>query len=155
MAKVGRIAFDYSGNFPSKKPDAERFREASELLTKKREQDLKKFTKHDQGKPRTDLLPPLAVLEVAKVLEHGARKYDESNWNKCDKPNRYTAASLRHKFQDLAAQLYPDLFTREDEDSKILHLAHDVCSGLFELELLLVRRLRCPTSKAKIKKTSE
>ncbi len=122
-----------------------------EAREEERRGELKQFTKYDVGKPRMDLLPPLAVAEVAKVLEYGARKYDETNWNKCDKPNCYTAASLRHKFQDLAAQLYPDLFDREDDESKILHLAHDVCSGLFELELLLVRRLRCPTSKTKTK----
>ncbi len=122
-----------------------------EAREEERREELKQFTKHDAGKPRMDLLPPLALLEVGKVLAHGAKTYSDNNWNKCDKPNRYTAASLRHKFQDLAAQLYPDLFEREDDESKILHLAHDVCSGLFELELLLVRRLRCPTSKTKTK----
>ena len=100
------------------------------------------FTKYDNRKPRTDLLPPLACLKVSEVLTYGAGKYSPSNWNKCVEPNRYTGAGLRHEFQDLAAQLYPDLFSRLDDESKIEHLAHAACSLLFELELELVKALR-------------
>lgn len=34
-------------------------------------------TKHDDGKPRADLLPPDALLEVSKVLDYGAKKYTQ------------------------------------------------------------------------------
>ena len=38
--------------------------------------------KHDQGKPRMDLLPMDALLEIAKVFGFGACKYGDRNWEK-------------------------------------------------------------------------
>ena len=37
------------------------------------------FTKHDTGKPRFDLVPPIAQLEFVKVLTFGAQKYSPDN----------------------------------------------------------------------------
>lgn len=106
------------------------------------------FVKHDKGKPRPELLPALALMEVAKVLRDGAVKYTDDNWNKCNEPRRYKGAVLRHQLEDMVAQMYPDLFDREDAETHILHLAHSVCSGLFELELVLLERLRKERSDA-------
>lgn len=39
--------------------------------------DAEAGTKHDAGKPRADLLPPDALLEVARVLDYGAKKYTQ------------------------------------------------------------------------------
>jgi hypothetical protein len=36
--------------------------------------------KHDNGKPRFDLLPPDALTAVADVFRIGADKYGERNW---------------------------------------------------------------------------
>jgi Domain of unknown function (DUF5664) len=52
--------------------------------------------KHDGGKVRVDLLPFGALLEVAKVLTYGARKYDTDNWRQRMKWRRLIGASLRH-----------------------------------------------------------
>ena len=88
------------------------------------------FIKHDGAKPRTDLLPPLSILEVAKALGFGARKYAPGNWAKCDSRNRYVAAALRHL---LAWQAGEDT----DPESGISHLAHAACSVVFALEMQL------------------
>jgi hypothetical protein len=55
--------------------------------------------KYDSGKAKMHLLPPKALLEVAKVLTFGADKYGEENWRDvADAQNRYASASLRHLF---------------------------------------------------------
>jgi hypothetical protein len=38
--------------------------------------------KHDAGKPRTDLLPPDALLETARVMGEGAARYGDRDWEK-------------------------------------------------------------------------
>ena len=40
----------------------------------------KEGLKHDQGKLRFDLIPPEALIELAKVLTYGASKYNDRNW---------------------------------------------------------------------------
>ena len=87
------------------------------------------FKKFDDEKPRTDLIPPKAIMEVAKVLGFGARKYGATNWNKCPDFNRYVGASLRHIFQHMADEV-------SDEESGCAHLAHAITSLLFVLEKL-------------------
>ena len=55
-------------------------------------------TKHDNDKPRTDLLPPLALLGTSKALAHGVKEYNPYNY-KNDKGldwNRPYGALLRH-----------------------------------------------------------
>jgi hypothetical protein len=53
--------------------------------------------KDDQGKPRLDLIPPQAILDIGKVLSYGAEKYGANNWRKVsDGKSRYYAAALRH-----------------------------------------------------------
>lgn len=87
--------------------------------------------KHDTGKPRFDLIPPLAEREVAKVLEYGARKYAPDNWRKVDDAtNRYLAAVRRH----LNAWQTGEAI---DQESGLPHLAHAATSLLFILELEL------------------
>lgn len=36
--------------------------------------------KHDAGKPRPELIPPEAVMAMARAFSYGARKYSEGNW---------------------------------------------------------------------------
>lgn len=84
--------------------------------------------KADVGKPRLDLLPPAAVMEIAKVLEFGARKYAPDNWRKVEGWRwRYTGAALRHLFAWMGGE-------RADPESGIHHLAHAGCCVLFLLE---------------------
>lgn len=49
-----------------------------------------------RGKGRMDLLPVRALVEVAKVFEAGAVKYDERNWEKGIPLSRFMDSGLRH-----------------------------------------------------------
>ena len=87
--------------------------------------------KYDSAKPRMNLLPPKAIMEVAKVLTFGAEKYDAENWRKLDDlQNRYTAGALRHIFAHMDGE-------QLDPETNLSHLAHALCCLLFKLEIEL------------------
>ena len=87
--------------------------------------------KYDSAKPRMNLLPPKAIIEVSKVLTFGAEKYDAENWRKLDDlQNRYTAGALRHIFAHMDGE-------ELDPESGTSHLAHALCCLLFKLEIEL------------------
>lgn len=77
--------------------------------------------KFDGGKPRTDLLPPDALLGTAAVFEYGARKYAAHNWRKGIAISRLTGALLRHLFAFMAGE-------DNDPESGLPHLDHALCS---------------------------
>ena len=84
--------------------------------------------KYDSTKPKMNLLPPKAILEVAKVLTFGAEKYDAENWRKLDDlQNRYTAGALRHIFAHMDGE-------QLDPETGLSHMAHALCCLLFKLE---------------------
>jgi len=84
-------------------------------------------TKHDQEKPRTDLLPSAPLIEIAKVFTFGAKKYDAHNWRGGLQQSRLIGAALRHL---LAYNDGEDL----DPETGLPHLAHLGCCTLFMLE---------------------
>ena len=49
-----------------------------------------------EGKGRMDLLPFRALIEVAKVYEEGAKKYNDNNWRKGIPLSRYIDSGTRH-----------------------------------------------------------
>lgn len=53
-------------------------------------------TKHDNGKPRTDLMAPDALIGMARVLTLGSAKYHDRNWEKGLDYSRVYGAALRH-----------------------------------------------------------
>ena len=84
--------------------------------------------KFDQEKPMLYLLPPKSLVEIGKVLTHGADKYGPENWRKVDDlQNRYTSAALRHIVAHMEGEKY-------DEETDLSHLAHAMCCLLFKLE---------------------
>ena len=85
--------------------------------------------KHDQGKPRFSLVPPLAEMEVVKVLTFGAEKYAPDNWRKID-PIRYVDAAGRHINAHRRGE-------QADDESGLHHLAHAICCLMFQLEKAL------------------
>jgi hypothetical protein len=87
------------------------------------------FKKYDDGKPRTDLIPPQPLLEVARVYTYGADKYGADNWRNAPSLRRYLAAAQRHV---LAFQDGEDL----DDESGLHHLAHAACNMLIMMTLL-------------------
>ena len=48
------------------------------------------------GKGRMDLLPVSAIIEVSKIFEEGAEKYDSRNWEKGIPVSRFIDSGLRH-----------------------------------------------------------
>ncbi len=81
--------------------------------------------KFDGGKYRHSLLPPGVLKEVIKVLEYGAEKYGENNWQQLtDGRRRYYDAAMRH--MDAWKE-----GVKIDEESGLHHLAHAMCSLMF------------------------
>ncbi len=78
---------------------------------------MKGGTKNDEGKVRVDLVHPLFIVQVAQVMEHGAKKYGAWNWCKGFKWTRLYASTLRHLYAWFCNE---DL----DPDSGLPHLAH-------------------------------
>lgn len=88
-----------------------------------------KGMKHDQDKPRYDLLPPLAIDEMAKVMTFGAKKYAPNSWqNVEDGKARYLAAALRHAFAISRGEIH-------DPETGLLHAGHLMCCAAFLSEL--------------------
>lgn len=81
--------------------------------------------KYDGAKPRFSLLPLGPLGDVVSVLEYGARKYAEDNWQKVSNPRtRYFDAAMRHLLAWRGGE-------RLDPESGLPHLAHAACSLLF------------------------
>ena len=76
--------------------------------------------KHDDGKPRLDLLDRCFLEETARVLGFGADKYAPHNYKKGLAYTRLIAAAMRHivAFND-----GEDI----DPESGLSHLAHAAC----------------------------
>jgi len=93
--------------------------------------------KFDHGKPRVDLLVdgmPRALLAVSDVLTFGAEKYAAHSWKEVEgAAQRYKAAQLRHHLAQCAGE-------EADQETGLLHLAHEACNALFRLELALLER---------------
>ena len=87
--------------------------------------------KYDSKKPKMNLLPPKAIVEVAKVLTFGAQKYGAENWKELeDLQNRYLAGALRHIFAHMDGE-------QLDPETGLSHMAHALCCLLFKLEIEL------------------
>ena len=83
--------------------------------------------KHDQDKVRVELLSPIAMNEIAKVLTFGAKKYADNNWRKGIKWSRVLGASLRHLLAYMGGE-------NKDPESGLSHLSHLGCCVMFLLE---------------------
>lgn len=82
-------------------------------------------TKHDQSKPRFSLIPDGTLSAVIRVLEFGASKYAENNWQSVpDARRRYYDAMHRH----IDAWWQGE---EEDKETGESHLAHAVCCAMF------------------------
>ena len=83
--------------------------------------------KNDNDKVRMELLPEMALVEVAKVFTFGSKKYGDMNYMKGMEWSRLIGAVRRHTSAFLL---------REDNDpeSGIPHLAHAVAGLLMLLE---------------------
>jgi hypothetical protein len=82
--------------------------------------------KFDNGKPPMDLIPYDSLVEIAKVLGYGEKKYATANWAHGIKQRRLLSAAMRHIGQ---------FNSGEDVDSEtgISHLAHAACNLIFAI----------------------
>lgn len=71
---------------------------------------------------RFDLLPPVAMFELARVMEHGAKKYAPNNWRKIP-----VESHVNHALMHLFAWLAGD---RQDQ-----HLTHVLARAAMAVEL--------------------
>jgi hypothetical protein len=85
----------------------------------------KEGKKHDFGKTRYDLIPPVALEHLALVYTFGAKKYGDRNWEKGISWGRIFGAIMRHLWAFWRGE---DL----DPESNLPHLAHAAC-GCFML----------------------
>jgi hypothetical protein len=85
--------------------------------------------KFDGSKPRWSLLPTNTVQQIIQVLEFGAAKYKENNWQYVDRGSeRYYDALMRHVHAWRDGE-------KRDPESGLHHLAHAGCCLLFMLWL--------------------
>jgi hypothetical protein len=65
-------------------------------------QDFKTGSVRDtnEGKPRFDLITPVALFELAMHYSHGAKKYGDRNWEKGQPLHRYIESLERHLFKE-------------------------------------------------------
>ena len=92
--------------------------------------DTNPKTAHGKAKPPMQYVPPVALLELGLVMEHGASKYGLMNWRKDPiSASTFYDALMRHAFQ------YWDGNDR-DLESKRKHLAHIMacCTILLDAE---------------------
>lgn len=86
--------------------------------------------KYDHYKPQLGLLPSRPLVEIAKVLMFGAKKYDRHNWRRPGMAwSRLYDATLRHLLAWNEGEDYAD-------DSGLNHIAHAACNLLFLLEYI-------------------
>lgn len=86
-------------------------------LTDSRQTKNEPGLRYDSGKPRPELLAPLAQLEKGRVAAYGASKYDQHNWLKGMSWTRISGALLRHLLLWLSGE-------ETDRESGLPHLAH-------------------------------
>lgn len=89
-------------------------------------------TKYDSDKPRMDLLDPLALEGLARVMGFGAKKYNAHNWRGGIAYSRLIAAIIRHTFSILRGE---DI----DEDSGLPHVDHLGCCWMFLSNMMKTR----------------
>lgn len=88
--------------------------------------------KHDEDKPRLDLISPVWLEGVGKVLAFGAKKYEPHNWRKGLAVCRLLASTMRHILQFMAGE---DL----DKESGLPHLHHASAGLMMATEMWATR----------------
>ena len=83
--------------------------------------------KFDNNKPSLSLIPNKPLLEIARVLDFGSRKYSAHNWREGIEQDRLLSAALRHIYANNEGETV-------DAESGLNHLAHAACCILFALE---------------------
>lgn len=88
--------------------------------------------KYDGDKPRVDLLDPLALEGIARVMGFGAKKYAAHNWRGGIAFSRLIGAVLRHTLAILRGE---DI----DSESGFPHVDHLGCCWMFLSNMMKTR----------------
>jgi len=88
--------------------------------------------KYDQDKVPLDLLDPLALDGLARVLQFGAKKYASHNWRGGINYSRLIAALMRHTFAMLRGEY-------TDPESGLPHIDHVGCCWMFLSNMMKTR----------------
>ena len=88
---------------------------------------MSKGVKHDQDKPDLSLLSSKALMEVAKVMTYGKKKYGAQNWRQGLEWSRVYSAVQRHLLAWNAAET-------QDPETGLNHLGHAMAGIMFLLE---------------------
>ena len=101
------------------------------------------------GKVRMELFDggfPNAILEIAKVMTWANQNkgYKDHDWKSLpDAENAFKGAAARHRVKlDAQRSFGEDLLNCVDEESNIIHLAHECFNNLALLEMVLVGRIK-------------
>lgn len=89
-------------------------------------------TKYDQDKIRVELLDPLALEGIGKVLTFGAKKYAAHNWRGGISYSRLLGALLRHTLAILRGE-------DNDPESGLPHVDHLGCCWMFLSNMMKTR----------------
>lgn len=90
--------------------------------------EMNQGVKFDEGKPRLSLCPTYIMTAIARVREHGVRKYGSvDSWKEVE-TERYIDALLRH------TMAFVDNPEGLDADSGLPHLWHVCCNAAFLAE---------------------
>lgn len=80
--------------------------------------------KHDQDKPRPELIAPEMIEALSLVLTYGAKKYADRNWEKGMSWSRPFGALMRHMWAWWKGE-------NKDPETGFSHLAHAACCLMF------------------------
>lgn len=80
--------------------------------------------KYDKDKPRLELIDPLFIEELGRVLAFGAQKYSPDNWREGIDYTRIIASLKRHT---LAFEKGEDI----DPETGLSHVVHAACNCMF------------------------
>lgn len=81
----------------------------------------------DADKPRVDLIPAHALMEVGAVFAYGSKKYGDFNWRKGMAWLKLYGSALRHMFKWAAGE-------EMDDESGLPHTAHAVANILMLMD---------------------
>lgn len=90
-------------------------------------------SRYNSGKTRWSLVSWKALEPMVEVLEFGAKKYAPFNWMKGLKYTEICESLLRHTHAFLEGE-------DNDKESKLSHVGHILCNGLFLSYMFLFRK---------------
>lgn len=96
--------------------------------------EMTEGTKKDAGKLPIHLFPTEALFAACKVLEFGAKKYAERNWEQGMDWSRVWSALMRHMWCWWAGKQPTSenfVFGSLDDETKFSHLWHAMCCIVF------------------------